>query len=70
MPLLDKGYLSKNNYNNITSVNYGEHNFIKKSYLNKFEKQGREIYLCVRNQTLVKIVVAQRAFADHYVTDD
>lgn len=44
MSLLDKGYLSKSNYNNITSVNYGEHNFIKKSYFNKFEKQGKESY--------------------------
>lgn len=70
MSLLGKGYLSKNNYNNITSVNYGEHNFIKKSYLYKFEKQRGEIYLCLRNQTLVRMVVAQRALADHYVSDD
>lgn len=36
MSLLGKRYLSENNYNNVISVEYGEHNFITKAYLNKF----------------------------------
>lgn len=43
--------------------------FIKKAYLDKSERQWKEIHLCFRSQTLLKIVVVLRALGDHYVLD-
>lgn len=36
MSLLGKRDLSENNYNNVISIECGEHNFITKACLNKF----------------------------------
>lgn len=69
MLLLGKRYLGKNNYNNVTSVEYCEYSFIKKTYLNLKESEQRFVDECFRGQTLIKIVVVQTAFGDYCVLD-
>ena len=51
MLLLGKRYLGKNNYNNVTSVEYCEHSFVKKTYLNLKESEQRFVDECFRGQT-------------------
>lgn len=68
--LLGKIYLGKNNCNNVTSVEYGEHSVIKNAYLNQFKRsEQRFVDECVRGQTLIKTVLVQTAFVDHCVLD-
>lgn len=43
MQLLGKGYLSKNNYDTVTSFECGENNFVKKEHSNKSWKIWKEI---------------------------
>lgn len=84
MQLLGKGYLSKNNYDTVTSFECGENDFVKKEHSNKSRKMGRYgkrfVFRCFRSHqvplmvegllsSLIKTVVVQKAFGEQYVLD-